>query len=147
MTKEILKEVNAFPLLGKYFKTFLDRVTVNVGQLDSLKVKRPKLPETKELAKIRFNCRNMIKSILTQVKTYQLAGLATQENDLMLVSNFTDQYLKPIVKKSWSDCIFNLTKMYQSLDETETLQTSIDRLNMKNLFDELKGLIDTVRRQ
>jgi hypothetical protein len=143
LVKEVLGVVNVFTPLIVLIKTLLDRVKTADELLDTLTVKQGRQPETTELSDTREKSLNLIKSILSQVKTYQLANLASQASDLGLVSAYVNQYLKPIVKADWSDRTFNLDKMYESLSGDDNLQAAIDHLNMKVLFDELKGLMDS----
>lgn len=142
LVKELLTVVGSFPLLAVFIKIWRDRLKDVDGQLDTLNVRRGKHPDTTELVKTRNKSLDLIKSILSQVRTLQRANLESQVNNLLLVNAFVLQYLKPIVKADWSDRTFNLDKMFIALGNDSRLQDAVENLNMKLLFDELKSLID-----
>jgi hypothetical protein len=142
LVKELLTVLGSFPSLMVFIKIWFDRLKEADGQLDTLIVPLGKHPDTTELVKTRNKSMDLIKSILSLVKSMQRAKLQTQVNDLLPVETFVLQYLKPIVKADWSDRTFNLDKMFVALSSDSTLQDAVENLNMKPLFDELNTLMD-----
>lgn len=141
LVKEVLAVVNQFTPLIVFIKTMFDRLKVADEQLDTLEVRYGKHPDTTELVNVRTKSLNLMKSILSYVKSLKQANLESEANDVDQVNTFVTQYLKPIVKADWSDRTFNLDKMFAALSSDTNLQTAIEKLNLKLRFDELQGLM------
>lgn len=136
-------------VLGKYdsaemgIKTIYDRLVVAGTQLSKLRVRYGSHPQTEELSVTREKCRNLIVTIVGQVKTLQVARLDTQANALAKVAPFVNTYLKPIVKSDWMTKSDILTEMFVAMGEDADLQAAISELNLTVFFNELKTLLES----
>ena len=142
LVKEVLATVALFPSLSVLIKILLDRLSAVFDQIEASDVKPGKHPDTDKLKMNRSRCLVLITSIVSQVKNIKKANLESQVADLALVDVFVRDYLKPIIKADWSDRSDNLDKMFTVLESSSGLQTALENLNLKMLFDELRILVD-----
>ena len=142
LVKEVLATVALFPSLSVLIKILLDRLSAVFDQIEASDVKPGKHPDTDKLKTNRSRCMVLITSIVSQVKNIKKANLESQVDDLALVDVFVRDYLKPIIKADWSDRSNNLDKMFTVLESNSSLQTAMENLNLKMLFDELRILVD-----
>lgn len=141
LVKEVLNISGSYASLTVFIQIMRDRLSTVFDQIEGLSVKAGKHPETVNLVENRKRSVVLIKTIVAQVKNLNKAGLSSQATDLVGVTVLVRDYLKTVVDSDWSDRTENLEKMFVVLDSDTGLQTSLDNLNLKVMFDELQSLI------
>ena len=97
---------------------------------------------TGELADRRDNRRNLIRSLVAQIKVFKRTNEVYTIPQLDIVAPFVDTYLAPIVNSDSQKQTDILSEMYRELDAKPTVMDAIVNLNLRVHFDELRQLQD-----
>jgi len=117
-----------------------DKLVEAQSDLRLIQTQEGKNPKTAELNVKRDNLKRLIRTLVTQVRVLNTANRVVAIPHLEVLSPVVVRFLNPIVNANSTVQTDVLDEMFSVLEKDDTFQPSIEALNLKVLFDELKVL-------